>query len=417
MQLVSASQVERLIAVLRLFGLVAGLVLIKLTDFPRGTLAVLAWSTMVVLAVASLILVVWGQRTRWASPALLHVGFVVDVLLIVGYAVSFAHLQPNVSWCVAFTVIVDATVRYGLRGVVVGFGLSVGVVALQAWAHERTTGEQTTVVNYAFVVSTLIGVAGVLWVFSRLFIRRSTEHRDQSLALADALELQERGIAAVAHEFRGALAVIVGSARTARQKHDRLDAAHLLALLEDIEDQGQRVEQLVDGLLSHQSDRLGALAVRGRHDDVALTVARAVDASARHRRNHDLRLDLPSTVCTLDHERLQQVVRNLIDNAYQHTGHGRTVWVTIRRLGVTVEVRVVDAGEGIDPTRLQRALAPFSRGIGMGDDEAVGLGLYLVHQIVAAMGGTVEIHTSDAGTDVAVRVPASHFAHEREPAS
>jgi two-component system sensor histidine kinase/response regulator len=91
--------------------------------------------------------------------------------------------------------------------------------------------------------------------------------------------------------------------------------------------------------------------------------------------------------------------------------------VTIRRLGVTVEVRVVDGGDGIDATRLQRALAPFSRSVGTGDDEAVGLGLYLVHQIVAAMGGTVEIHTSGAGTDVAVRVPASHFAHDREPAS
>ena len=231
------------------------------------------------------------------------------------------------------------------------------------------------------------------------------------------MELQERGIAAVAHEFRGALAVIVGSARTARQKHDRLDREHLTALLEDIEDQGKRVEELVDGLLSHHSDRLGALSVKDRQDDVALTVARAIDASARHRRDHDLRLDLPSTVCTLDHERLQQVVRNLVDNAYQHTGHGRTVSVTIRRLGVTVEVRVVDGGDGIDATRLQRALAPFSRSVGTGDDEAVGLGLYLVHQIVAAMGGTVEIHTSGAGTDVAVRVPASHFAHDREPAN
>jgi signal transduction histidine kinase len=415
-QVLSAGQVERLVAVLRLFGLVAGLVLIELTDFPNAALAAFAWSTMAVLTLACVPLWFWGRRTGWASRALLHVGFVVDVLLIVGYAVGFAHLQPNVSWCVAFTVVADAGMRYGQRGVAVGLSLAVGVVALQAWVHQEITGEQTTLVNYAFVVSTLVGVAGVLWVYGRLFVRRSTEHRDQSLALADALELQERGIAAVAHEFRGALAVIVGSARTARQKRDRLDDGHLEALLEDIESQGQRVEELVDGLLSHHSDRLGALAVRARHDDVALTVARALDASSRHRRNHDLQLDLPSTVCTLDHERLQQVVRNLVDNAYQHTRHGGLVSVAIRRLGVTVEVRVADHGDGIEPTRLQRALAPFRRGIGTGDDEAVGLGLYLVHQIVAAMGGTVEIHTSDAGTDVAVRVPASHFAHDREPA-
>jgi signal transduction histidine kinase len=47
------------------------------------------------------------------------------------------------------------------------------------------------------------------------------------------------------------------------------------------------------------------------------------------------------------------------------------------------------------------------QGRGGGEDEPVGFGLYLVRQIVAAMGGTLELRASPYGTNVLVRVPAA----------
>ena len=413
-QPLSAVQVERLIAVLRLFGLVAGVVLISLSDFPNDVLFALAWTTMGVLAVASVPIWVWGRRTDWSLPGLVHAGFVLDVLLILGYAVSFSFIRPNVSWCVAFTVLADATIRYGLRGAMLGLVLSAVVFTVQAEVHQAATGEHTAPVGYAFVLSTLVGVAGVLGVFTRLLARRDSEHQDQALALADALEVQARGIASVAHEVRGALAVIVGAASTARQKRDRLDDAGLAGLLEDVEHQGRHLEQLLEDALTNRPDHPGALPVRPRQDDVATTIRRAIDASALHRRGHPLHLELPSLVCTLDHERLQQVVRNLVDNAYQHTDPGTRVTVSARRLGVMVEVLVADHGPGIPMAAQARALDPFSRRT---DQPATGggLGLYLVRQIVIAMGGVVETRSLGEGTQVTFRVPATRFATARHP--
>ena len=130
-----AAQVERIVALLRLFGLVAGVLLILLSDFTHPEMLVLAWATLTVLTVASVPIWFWGWSTGWSSPAIVHVGFALDVLLILGYAVSFAHIQPNVSWAVAFTVLADATMRYGVRGAVLGALLGAGVFVAQARAH------------------------------------------------------------------------------------------------------------------------------------------------------------------------------------------------------------------------------------------------------------------------------------------
>jgi signal transduction histidine kinase len=402
----SSGQVERFVAPLRVFGLLAGVLLVGLTTFPDEGLRTTALTTLVLLTVATALTWAWGRRSRWTNPALVHVGFVVDVCLILGYAVSFAHIEPSVSWSVAFTMLADAIYRYGVRGAVPGYLLGVVVFLVQARVHQVVTGERTPLVGVVFALSTLFGVAGVMAVLSHLLERRAGQQRDQALALADALEAQERGVAATAHEFRGALAVIVGAAQTARTKRERLDPAELDALLADIESQGRQVQDLVAGLASAGPDRLGGMAIRARSDDVGQTVRRAVDACERHRRNHDLQVTLPRLQCGLDHERLYQVTRNLVDNAYRHTDPGTRVSVAVRRLGVTVELAVVDNGPGIPAETQQRALDPFRRR-GGGEDEPVGFGLYLVRQIVAAMGGTLELRASPHGTKVLVRVPAA----------
>jgi signal transduction histidine kinase len=408
-QSLSAAQLERTVSLLRLFGLVAGLLLISLSNFANGALLAVAWATMGFLAVATVSTWWWGRHTLWRSPALVHVGFCVDVLLILGYAVSFADIRPNVSWAVAFTVLADATLRYGVRGAALGYATAVLVVLVQAKAHDAAGGESTSAVGFAFVLSTLFGVSGVLGLFSHLLDRRAREQQDQALALADALELQERGVAAASQEFRGALAVIVGAAQTARQKRDRFDAEGLDSLLEDIEGQGRQIQALVDELLTTGADRLVGIRIQGRPDNVAATVRRGLMAAERHRRNHAVQLDLHPLTCTLDHERLQQAVRNLVDNAYQHTPPGTPVRVGVRRLGVTVELQVSDQGAGIPAVEQLRSQDPFVRRPFHSPSGGGGLGLYLVRQIVTAMGGVMEIHASSAGTSVAVRVPATEF--------
>jgi signal transduction histidine kinase len=412
-QPLSPLQVERLIGLLRAFGLAAGLLLVALSDFPEPALLVTAWVTLSVLSMASVAIWFWGQRSAWAKTGLVHAGFALDVLLIVGYAVSFAHIRPSVSWAVVFTVLADATIRYGFRGAVLGYVLGGAVLVVQALVHEEVTGVRTTALGYAFVLSTLFGVAGVLALFSHLLGHRAAEQREQALALADAIERQDRVIATSSHAFRPPLTIILGAAQMARHKRDRLSAQELDTLLDDIEAQGQEVQRLVDGLVSGGGDRPGGMTIRPRTGDLAETVRRAVEAASRHRVNHDLVLEVRPLVCALDHERLHQVVRNLVENAYKHTGESGRVTVSSRRLGVSVEVRVRDTGPGMSALEQERAFEPFRRRQGQ-RSESNGLGLYLVRQIITSMGGTVELRSSSDGSDFAVRVPATDFGGDHD---
>jgi len=98
---------------------------------------------------------------------------------------------------------------------------------------------------------------------------------------------------------------------------------------------------------------------------------------------------------------LQQVVLNLVANAVDATAPGGLVTVDARRKGNGVEIAVVDNGKGIAPEDRVHLFEPFftTKPVGKG----TGLGLYLSHRIVSALGGKIECDTQ-VGRGTAMRV-------------
>jgi signal transduction histidine kinase len=108
-------------------------------------------------------------------------------------------------------------------------------------------------------------------------------------------------------------------------------------------------------------------------------------------------------VVEADRSRLEQAVSNLIDNAVRH-GSGR-VEVGMHRIGDRAVIEIVDAGPGIDPALLDRAIEPFAHGR---TSAGAGLGLAIVRAIAAAHGGAVTLANaggSGRGTRVALSLP------------
>ena len=105
--------------------------------------------------------------------------------------------------------------------------------------------------------------------------------------------------------------------------------------------------------------------------------------------------DLPEI--TVDPDKFTQVVTNLVENGVRH-GDG-TVRVELRALPADgewpgVEVTVDDQGEGIPPDLRRRVFTKFWKG---GVRGGSGLGLYIVHGLVVAHGGTVVIADAPGG--------------------
>ena len=104
-----------------------------------------------------------------------------------------------------------------------------------------------------------------------------------------------------------------------------------------------------------------------------------------------------------DADRLHQVLLNLLGNAIRYTPAG---WIRlhIAPCAEGVEIRVIDSGPGISPELHETIWLPYTRGSSRRN--GYGLGLYIVQQLVHAMGGSVGLESEiGSGSQFWVRLP------------
>ena len=119
----------------------------------------------------------------------------------------------------------------------------------------------------------------------------------------------------------------------------------------------------------------------------------------------DYRFDLTEPV-DCDHERVGQLLSNLVGNALSHGAIDAPIKVeAITRAG-ELRVSVTNAGEPIPPQTMVRLFQPFYRGEVRSSLQGLGLGLYIASQIAQAHGGTLSV-TSDASQTVFTFVMAT----------
>jgi PAS domain S-box-containing protein len=121
----------------------------------------------------------------------------------------------------------------------------------------------------------------------------------------------------------------------------------------------------------------------------------------------EARLELAETLPPLlgDESQLGQVIMNLVLNAVQAMdGEGGNLLIATSATNGSIRIEVEDTGCGVPPDLLKRIYEPFftTKPIGKG----TGLGLFIAHQIVSEMGGTIEARSKTArGTSFSVCVP------------
>jgi signal transduction histidine kinase len=116
----------------------------------------------------------------------------------------------------------------------------------------------------------------------------------------------------------------------------------------------------------------------------------------------------PDLVLEADHNRLRQVLANLVDNAIKYTPRGGRIELDARKVTDAVEVRVADTGVGIPTGELPRIWDRLFRGDRSRSEKGLGLGLSLVKAIVEAHGATISAaSTVGQGTTFTLRFPVS----------
>jgi signal transduction histidine kinase len=108
-----------------------------------------------------------------------------------------------------------------------------------------------------------------------------------------------------------------------------------------------------------------------------------------------------------DGDRLAQVITNLVNNALAYSPPGTPVRVETRGVDGSVLLGVHNAGRPIPPELLPHLFEPMTRGrSGDSGSRSIGLGLFIVANIVHAHGGTIEVRSEEGeGTTFTVKLP------------
>ena len=113
-----------------------------------------------------------------------------------------------------------------------------------------------------------------------------------------------------------------------------------------------------------------------------------------------------------DHDRLEQVFVNLLENSVRHAvgATGAEIAATLDDGGQTLYVRVSDDGKGIPDDFVDRVFLPRERGVT--DGPGAGLGLAIARGIVEAHGGTIVLERVPVGTSILVALPVEPTSEE-----
>jgi two-component system, OmpR family, sensor histidine kinase KdpD len=228
--------------------------------------------------------------------------------------------------------------------------------------------------------------------------QRNAQRAAQAEQLAEVDRLRTAILAAVGHDLRTPLASIKAAASSLRTPDVAFSDQDRDELLATVEESTDRLDDLVENLLAMSRLQAGVLSVQARPVALDEVVARAVLNAPVEIAVGD---DLP--LVRADPGLLERVVANLVSNAVRVS---EKVTVEASSGPSTVDIRVVDHGQGVPVEDRERIFAPFQRLDDRAADRGLGLGLAIARGFTEAMGGTVTpSDTPGGGLTMTVTLP------------
>ncbi|RJQ19408.1 MAG: PAS domain S-box protein [Nitrospiraceae bacterium] len=282
----------------------------------------------------------------------------------------------------------------------------------------RATGSADLVIDYpeqrhlsvmvspiSYTVGEIAGVAAIFHDMTRV------ERLEQ---------MRKDFVANVSHEIKTPITAIKGFAETLLDGA-LYDKEHAVKFLQTITDQSERINRLVDDLLTLSSVELGVIKMNKKKVDVSDVIDRVIEAVVVQAAARDIlvkkSVGTDAIIISADRDRLEQILLNLVDNAVKFTERG-DVRISAQRApnpqpltpdAGPIEITVSDTGIGIPLKHLFRLGERFYRVDSSRSRElgGTGLGLAIVKHLVKAHGWEMEIEsTPGKGTAVKIIIPA-----------
>jgi signal transduction histidine kinase len=220
--------------------------------------------------------------------------------------------------------------------------------------------------------------------------------------LARADELKSRFLSIVTHDLRTPLTSIKGYAQVILMQED-MAADQRTGFLKVVSREADHLGSLINDLMDFVSIEAGKLRIERKPGDIGELLK---DLEARMKpqaeaKKISMTVSAPTWLPALpfDKRRLDQVLTNLVGNAFKHTPEGGSVTVAADAGEEGVTLTVQDTGEGVPPADLPRIFEQFYQVEAHASrKDGIGLGLTICQEIVKAHGGAIRVHSDGPGT-------------------
>lgn len=329
----------------------------------------------------ALLLNVLFIATRWGSlPALLA-----SVLAMLCF--NFFFLPPSGTFNIAATDNWIALIAFLITAVTAG-QLSASV---KKRAEEAESGKREIGRLYAE-------------------LREAFERASHAEALRQSEKLKSALLDAVTHDLRTPLTSIKASITTLLDEVRgdpplTLDGESRLEMMEVIDEESDRLNRFINGLIELARIEAGELQLRRRwgvvDEIISAALTRAEPITRQHRIELEVEQELPGV--RVDESAVSEVVYTLIDNAVKYSAQGSRIRISAQRAGNDlIQMTVEDEGRGVAPDLRERVFDKFFRATRDGDvsttqPTGTGMGLAIAKGIVEAHGGKIWIESAKGG--------------------
>lgn len=255
-------------------------------------------------------------------------------------------------------------------------------------------------------------------------LQNAFERASQAKALEQSERLKSALLDAVTHDLRTPLTSIKASVttllddprpQTVGEESGTLDAEGRREMLDVINEETDRLNRFIEGLMELARIEAGEMHLRRRWGSVEEIVTTALERAAPLTRGHRIQVTLDEGLpaVRVDDRAVAEVVYTLVDNAAKYSPAGTKINVAAESTDrQTVQLSVEDEGPGVPVELRERVFDKFFRAMRDGDSgthqpSGTGMGLAIAKGIVEAHGGHIRIEDNfgNRGSRVVVTLP------------
>ena len=217
-----------------------------------------------------------------------------------------------------------------------------------------------------------------------------------------AKKAKDEFLAAVSHELRNPIAVVLGLSEELANNYETFDDEDRREMARLVARQADDASWIIEDLLVAYRDDMSDVAVVAREFDVTKETERVLEV-----------VDYPINITVTggeprvmaDARRTRQILRNLVTNALRYGGD--LISVSIAQAADRIEVIVCDSGPRIPDEEVERIFRPFERGSGEHPTASVGLGLAVARRLARLMGGDLTYRFTDSMSCFVLSLPSA----------